>query len=69
MPVPGSNQSSATLQPIAIPSLPDFDCAFFVQAFGESAGKDFRHMLHDYDRRTVGGQSPKKKTQRLRPSG
>ena len=64
--VAGSDQRLAGLQPVAVAGLLDFDCAFLVQAVGEGAGEDFRHMLHNHDRRAVGGHGREEDTQGLR---
>src|SRR5579862_2564094 len=65
MPVAGSDEGLAVLQPISILRLFDSYGALLVEPLREGFGKYFRHMLHNHDRRTVGRQSGKKDTKSL----
>ncbi len=69
MKIPRSDERFAFAQRLSITRLFNFDEAFFVEAFRERAGEDFRHVLDDHDWRTIQRQSIQECAESFRAAG
>jgi len=69
MPIARRNQHPAPGQGVAVGGFRDGQGGSPVERFGEHPGEDRRHVLHDHDRRHVGGQGFDHAMERGRSSG